>query len=331
MKLAVFSTHAFERKSLEDQAQKAGHQLTFLKTRLVPETVNLAKGFDAVCLFVNDEASQPIIEVLASFQIQGIAMRAAGYNNVDLEAVKNHGLKLARVPAYSPHAVAEHTVALILCLNRKIHHAYNRTRDQNFELSGLSGFDMYGKTVGLIGFGKIGQCTARILKGFGCHVLVSDPYASKEIAAEIDAEITDIDTLTVQADIISLHVPLMPETRHIINAKRVQQMKDGVMLINTSRGALVDTSAALEGIKTGKIGYLGIDVYEREQELFFEDHFGKIMQDDVFARLMSFPNVLVTGHQAFLTTTALDNIAETTMQNVTAWENGTLAPGEILL
>lgn len=314
MKVLVYSTRPSSRDTLNDANRRHGHELVYTEARLAPETAALAKGFDAVCLFVNDSADAPALDRLAQEGVRLIALRAAGFNNVDVAHATRLGIKVVRVPAYSPHAVAEHAVALILTLNRKIHRAHARVREGNFSLEGLVGFDMNTKTVGVIGTGKIGALTASILHGFGCRIIVSDPYENAEVAKF--AAYTSIPDLLAQSDIVSLHCPLTPESHHMINAATLAAMKRGAMLINTSRGGLVDASACIDALKSGQLGYLGLDVYEEEGDLFFEDLSDQILQDDLFARLLTFPNVLITAHQAFFTKTALDNIAETTLQNL---------------
>tara|TARA_R110002050_G_scaffold271612_3_gene415155 strand:- start:43137 stop:44126 length:990 start_codon:yes stop_codon:yes gene_type:complete len=319
MKTTVFSTHKFEEPYLVS-ANKSNHELNLLEVRLTENTASLAQGSEAISLFTSDDASAGVLEKLSALGIKYIALRTAGYNNVDTERAAALGIKVARVPAYSPYAIAEHTMALILALNRKLIKAHNRVRDQNFSLNGLTGFDLNGKTVGVIGTGKIGAILIKILYGFGCKILAQDVTEDKNLINSYDVSYTDCETICKQADIISLHVPLVPSTKHLINAKHISFMKQGVMLINTSRGGLVDTKAVIEGLKTKKIGYFGIDVYEEEEGLFFEDHSDDILQDDVIARLMTFSNVLITSHQAFLTETALTNIAETTIYNLDCFE-----------
>lgn len=318
MNLALFSTKPYDRRFFEGANAAHGHALQFLEPRLTPETAPLAAGFGGVCAFVNDVLSAPVLSALAGGGTKLIALRSAGFNHVDLNAAEALGLTVARVPAYSPYAVAEHALALILTLNRKTHRAFNRVREGNFALDGLLGFDLHGKTVGVVGTGKIGLLFARIMAGFGCEVLAYDPYPNADAGVTYVA----LDELLGRADIISLHCPLTPETYHLIGAAAVSQMKPGAMLINTSRGALVDTRVVIEGLKSGRIGALGLDVYEEEADLFFEDLSDRVIQDDVFTRLLTFPNVLITGHQGFFTAEALANIAETTLQNVTAFEAG---------
>ncbi|MDT0691412.1 2-hydroxyacid dehydrogenase [Salegentibacter sp. F188] len=319
MKTTVFSTHKFEEPYLV-KANNGTHQLKLLESRLTEETAILATGSKAVSLFTGDDASAHILEKLNAFGVKCIALRSAGFNHVDLIKASELGIKVARVPAYSPYAIAEHTMALILALNRKLIKAHNRVREQNFSLNGLTGFDLNGKTVGVIGTGKIGSVLVKILHGFGCNILVQDIVEDENLIKSYGLRYTDCGTICKQADIISLHVPLAPSTKHLIDKKHIELMKPGVMLINTSRGGLVDTKAVIEGLKTKKIGYFGIDVYEEEEGLFFEDHSEDILQDDVIARLMTFNNVLITSHQAFLTKTALTNIAETTIYNLDCFE-----------
>jgi len=328
MKVAVFSTHLFEKSILQNAAGNK-HELAFFEAPLSAVTAVMAQGCEAVCIFVNDDASAPVLSRLKEMGIRFLVLRSAGYNNVDVDAAAKLGIKLARVPEYSPYAVAEHTVALMLALNRKLIKANNRVRDSNFTLDGLTGFDMQGKTAGIIGVGKIGRVVGKILQGFGCHLLAYDPYPNQELEKELGLSFVDVDTLCEQSDIITLHAPLTEETKYIINKERINKMKKGVMLINTSRGALVHTKDVIQGLKSCKIGYLGLDVYEEEKGLFFEDHSAEILQDDVIARLMTFPNVLITSHQAFLTDTALQNIADTTVQNLSDFEAGVTCPNEI--
>ncbi|UKO99194.1 2-hydroxyacid dehydrogenase [Nostoc sp. UHCC 0870] len=328
MKVAVFSTKAYDRQFLEAANFPKKHDLVFFEPRLDQDTAILAAGFSAVCVFVHDQLDAHTLELLALRGTRLIALRCAGFNHVDLEAAARLGITVVRVPAYSPYGVAEHAVGLILSLNRKIHRAYNRVRDGNFSLDGLLGFNLNGRTVGLIGTGKIGLILGRIMKGFGCHLLAYDVYQNPELAA-LGGKYVELPELFAKADIISLHCPLTPETHHLINAEAIAQMKPGVMLINTSRGGLINTQAVVEGLKTGKIGSLGVDVYEQESELFFEDLSSEIIQDDVFQRLTTFPNVLITGHQAFFTEEALSNIADTTLGNITDIEQGRTCANEL--
>tara|TARA_R110000823_G_scaffold51109_1_gene127595 strand:- start:3281 stop:4276 length:996 start_codon:yes stop_codon:yes gene_type:complete len=328
MKTTVFSTHKFEEPYLIS-ANKSKHELKLLEVRLTESTASLARGTEAISLFTSDDASAVVLEKLKDIGIKYIALRTAGYNNVAVEKAAELGIKVARVPAYSPYAIAEHTMALILALNRKLIRAHNRVRDMNFSLNGLTGFDLNGKTVGVMGTGKIGAILVKILHGFGCNILAYDNSEDGELIEKYGIRYTDCSTICRQADIISLHVPLVPSTKHLIDAKRISLMKPGVMLINTSRGGLVDTKAVIESLKTGKVGYFGMDVYEEEEGLFFEDHSDEILQDDVIARLMTFSNVLITSHQAFLTDTALTNIADTTIHNLDSFEKGTVSGNEV--
>ena len=322
MRVAVFSTKPYDRRSLEAANAAHGHELVFVESRLGPDTAMLARGFSAVCAFVNDVVDAATLEVLAGGGTRLVALRCTGYNNVDLAVAGRLGIAVVRVPAYSPHAVAEFTVGLILTLNRQIHRAYNRVRENNFALDGLLGFDLFGKTVGVIGTGKIGGLVARTLRlGFGCEVLAHDLHPDPDLIG-IGVTYVDADAIAERSDIVTLHCPLTPQTRHIVNADSIARARRGFMLVNTSRGALVDASAVIEGLKSGQIGYVAVDVYEQEADLFFEDLSSEIIQDDVFQRLLPFPNVLVTGHQAFFTREALGNIADTTLGNVTAFERG---------
>ncbi|MDJ0388433.1 2-hydroxyacid dehydrogenase [Roseomonas sp. E05] len=321
MDVAVFSTKPYDRHFLDAANAAAGgrHRLTYLEARLSPDTAVLARDAGAVCAFVNDRADAAALETFARMGVRLLALRSAGFNNVDLAAARRLGVTVARVPAYSPEAVAEHTVAMILALNRNIHRAYNRVREGNFALDGLLGFGLKGRTVGVVGTGRIGVAVARIMRGFGCRVIAHDPFPDPAVEAMGVAYVT-IPELLAGSDIVTLHCPLTPETHHLIDADAVRRMRRGAMLINTSRGAIVDTRAVIAGLKLGLIGHLGLDVYEEEGDLFFQDLSGKVIQDDVFARLLTFPNVLVTAHQAFFTTEALTAIAETTLANITAFE-----------
>lgn len=329
MKVAFFSTRKYDKQFFTKNNAAYNHELEFLEVPLNRHTVPLAKGHDAVCIFVNDQADREVLEELSQQGVKLIALRCAGFNNVDLKAAAALGIKVVRVPAYSPYSVAEHTLALILTLNRKTHRAYNRVKEGNFALNGLMGFDLHGRTVGLIGLGKIGLVTAAILKGFGCNVLGYD-IAEPAEANEIGVEFVDLDTLYAQSDIISLHCPLTPQTHHIINSESLHKMKKGMMLINTSRGALIDTKAVIKALKSEKISYLGLDVYEEEADLFFEDMSEYVIQDDVFMRLLSFNNVLITGHQAFFTSDALHGIVSVTLQNISDFEEGKALKNEVL-
>ncbi len=325
MKIAFFNTKPYDQRYFENANERHDHELLFFQPRLDETTVVLAKGFEAVCIFVNDQLGAALVSKLAEMGVRLIALRCAGYNNVDLQAAAKNSLTVVRVPAYSPYAVAEHTMALLLALNRKVHRAFNRVRESNFALEGLLGFDIHGLTVGVVGTGKIGTIVARILNGFGCHILAYDPYPNSD-CKKLGTQYTSIDDLLERSHIVTLHCPLTPDTHHLINQSAIAKMKEGVTLINTSRGALVDTKAVIAGLKQGKIGYLGLDVYEEEGDMFFEDLSGIVIQDDVFARLTTFPNVIVTGHQAFFTQEAMTNIAETTLANIKEFElTGTCA------
>ena len=328
MKVSIFSTKSYDRQFFTAANAQYQHELTFLEPRLDRQTALLAKDAIAVCVFVNDEVDQATIEVLANLNVRLLALRSAGYNHVDVQAAKHLGIKLVRVPAYSPYAVAEHTVGLILTLNRKLHRAYNRVREGNFSLEGLLGFDLHDRTIGIIGTGRIGSIFAKIMTGFGCKVLAYDLYHNPECEA-IAVEYVDLPQLLSQSDIISLHCPLSPETHHLINEEAIAQMKPHAMLINTSRGALIDTNAVITALKSSQIGALGLDVYEQESKLFFEDHSDRILQDDTFARLMTFPNVMITGHQAFFTEDAMRAIAEVTLANITQIEQEQSCENEI--
>ena len=328
MKIALFSAKAYDRDHFELANQEFGYQLDYFDVRLDTKTARLAHGYAVVCAFVNDDLSRPVLADLAANGTKVLAMRCAGYNNVDLAAAKELGLKVVRVPAYSPEAVAEHAVGLMMTLNRRIHKAYQRTRDANFSLEGLVGFNMHGRTAGIIGTGKIGIATLRILKGFGMRLLVSDPYPN-QAAIDLGAEYVDLDTLFRQSDVISLHCPLFKENYHLLNKEAFAKMKDGVMIINTSRGGLLDSNAAIEALKTARIGALGLDVYEEEEDLFFEDKSNEVITDDVFRRLSACHNVLFTGHQAFLTKEALLAIASTTLDNVRSFLAGSKNGNEV--
>ncbi|MCH8531674.1 MAG: 2-hydroxyacid dehydrogenase [Saccharospirillum sp.] len=322
MKVAVFSSKPYDQTYLT-RGNQSGHELTFLEPHLNAQTAALAQGHEVACCFVNDTIDAEVLTRLHEYGVRLLALRCAGFNNVDLEAAAHLGIVVARVPEYSPFAVAEHAVALILGLNRQTHRAFNRVRENDYSLHGLLGFDLHGKTIGVVGTGKIGVAFVRIMRGFGCQVLCSDPYTNPA-ATEAGAQYVSTEELWRRSDIISLHCPLLPSTRHLINAESLQQMRDGVMLINTSRGALIDTRAVIDALKTGKVGYLGLDVYEEEADLFFEDNSDDILQDDVFARLLTFKHVLITGHQAFFTEEALSAIAEVTIGNIDAFAAGQL-------
>jgi D-lactate dehydrogenase len=321
MDITLFSAKSYDREFFDEVNVDFGHDIRYLEPRLSAETSALAEGSDAVCAFVNDQLDEATVRDLGGRGIELILLRSAGFNHVDLHATADQGITVARVPAYSPHAVAEHTLALILGLNRQTHRAFNRVRERNFSLEGLLGFDLHKKTIGVIGTGTIGTTFARLLGGFGCRLLAHDPAPNDE-CRELGVEYVELPELFSASHIISLHCPLTPKTHHLIDAEAIDQMRDGVMLINTSRGAIIDTRAVIEALKSHKIGHLGLDVYEEEEALFFEDLSQRIIQDDVFARLLTFPNVLITGHQGFFTREALTNIAETTLGNATAFESG---------
>jgi len=329
MKVAVYSFHKFEKPFLE-KVNAGRFEMRFLDLRLSAETAPLSAGFEAVSLFVSDDASSPVLEILYRQGTRFIVLRSAGFNNIDLPKAFQLGIRVARVPAYSPYSVAEHAVALMMALNRKLIRAHNRIMELNFSLDGLTGFDMNGKTAGIIGTGKIGVAVARILHGFGCRLLAFDKYENEEIVQKYQAEYTDWSSLCSQSDIITLHIPLNNKTKYIINEASINSMKKSVMLINTSRGALVNTVDVIQGLKSGQIGYFGMDVYEEEEGLFFEDHSEHILQDDTIARLMTMQNVLITSHQAFLTDTALENISESTIYNLDCFANKVPCENEII-
>ncbi len=309
--IALFSSQKYDQASFDAcLTNHTGITLTHFEQALNEQSALLCQDFDAVSVFVNDVVNEAVIKQIAALGVKSILLRCAGFNNVDLTAAAAHGIKVCRVPAYSPEAVAEHCVALMLTLNRKTHKAYNRIREDNFDLNGLLGFNLFKKTIGIIGCGKIGLALVNILNGFGAKVLVCDPYAEQG-----EYTLCDLDTLLAQSDVISLHCPLNEQTHHLIDQQAFSKMKKGAMLINTSRGALVDSKACIVALKNKQLGYLGLDVYEQESELFFKNRSDEIMQDDVFSRLVSFPNVLVTGHQGFFTKEALSEIAQTTLQN----------------
>jgi D-lactate dehydrogenase len=329
MKIAVFNTRKYDRQFFNQANVKHNHELVYLEPRLDQSTAALAEGFPAVCIFVNDIADAKTLETLAANGTKYLLLRCTGFNQVDLRAAAELGIKVARVTNYSPYSVAEHAVGLVLMLNRKLHKAFNRVRDDNFSLDGLMGFDLHGRTVGVIGTGKIGMIFAQIMHGFGCQLLGYDAYPNPAFEAIGAARYVELSELLENADIISLHCPLLPSTEHIINANAVDQMKPGIMLINTSRGKLIDTKAVIEGIKSGKIGYLGIDVYEQEDNLFFEDLSDTVIQDDTFQLLQSFSNVVITAHQAFFTQDAITTIAETTLFNADCFDQEQTCPNEL--
>lgn len=327
MKVAVFGAKSYDRQFLSTANEAAGaeagsrHEFTFIRATLDPATAPLAGGHEATCIFVNDRADAEVLEILAGGGVRLLALRSAGFNHVDLEACARLGLTVARVPAYSPYAVAEHAVALLLALNRRIPRAASRVREGNFELSGLLGFDLHGRTAGVIGTGQIGAVAARILLGFGMRVLAYDVFQNKDLCAAGICYVP-LDQLLKESDVVTLHIPLMKETHHLINDRALGLMKPGAMLINTSRGPLLDTRAAIRALKSSHLGGLALDVYEGEAELFFKDRSGEVLEDDTFARLLTFPNVLITAHQAFFTQDALEAIARTTLQNLSGFEHG---------
>ncbi len=321
MKIAVFSARSYDREFLSAANSTAGHRLAFFEARLEAQTVPLAAGCEVVCLFVNDLADAAVLKALAAGGTRLVALRCTGFNNVDLQAAACYGIKVVRVVSYSPHSVAEHAVALLQAINRKIHRAYNRTRDANFTLDGLMGFDLNGKTVAVVGTGKIGRVFAKIMLGFGCEVLGYDVFRSPEFEA-LGARYAAAAEIGERADIISLHCPLTPETKHIVNAHTLARVKRGALLINTSRGGLIDTEAAIEALKSGQLGGLALDVYEQEANVFYRDLSGTVVDDDLLARLLSFPNVIVTGHQAFFTREAITTICETTINSVNEFAAG---------
>ncbi len=321
MRIAFFDSHKYDISAFEECNSGFGYDIQFLETRLSPQTAQLTQGAKAVCAFVNDDLGRETLQILKECGVKIVALRCAGFNNVDLTAARELGVCVVRVPEYSPHAVAEHALTLILALNRRIHRAFNRVREGNFSLEGLVGFDLYGKTAGVIGTGKIGAVFANILIGLGVRILAHDLKPDNSLLT-LGVEYADMERLLRQSDILSLHVPLNAATRHLINHETLALTKPGVMLINTSRGALIDTQALIHFLKSGHIGSAGLDVYEEEEGIFFSDHSGEILQDDQLARLMTFPNVLITSHQAFLTREALHNIATTTLQSLAVFAAG---------
>ena len=327
MKVAMFSSRSYDIQHFKPLIS-APISIDFFDTQLNLQTASLATGYDAVCAFVNDDLSAPVLTQLHELGIKYIAMRCAGFNNIDLFCAKALGFIIVRVPAYSPEAVAEHAISLLMTLNRRTHKAYQRTRDANFSLEGLVGFNLHGKTIGIIGTGKIGVATMAIFKGFGCKILASDPYPSDH-AISLGAEYVDLETLFANSDVISLHCPLMEDNKHLLNKKTFELMKDGVTIINTSRGGLLNANDAIEALKSGKIGGLGLDVYEEEDQLFFNDHSSEIITDDTFRRLSACHNVIFTGHQAFLTKEALTSIAQTTLDNLNELAMNNESPNQV--
>lgn len=318
MKIAFFDAKPYDILSFNKQNEAYGYKIKYLENKLDEDTAILAKGYDVVCAFVNDTLNRPVVEQLNELGVKLIAMRCAGYNNVDFEATAEFNIPVVRVPAYSPYAVAEHAIALLMTLNRKTHKAYNRTRENNFNINGLLGYDLYGKTIGVVGTGKIGRVFAQICKGFGMRVLAYDAYEDKNL----EVAYVSLDELYAQSHIISLHCPLNKETHYMINEASLEKMRDGVIIINTSRGALIDSEALIMGIKSKKVGAAGLDVYEEEGDYFFEDYSEVVIDDEVLSRLLSFTNVIITSHQAFFTREALENIASTTLTSVLAYEKG---------
>jgi D-lactate dehydrogenase len=332
MKISFFSAKPYDKEYFDEENKSFGFEIEYFDTHLGPHIINAIDKVDAVCVFVNDKVDEKVIEALATKYVKIIALRCAGFNNIDLEAAKKYGIKICRVPSYSPEAVAEHAVAMIQTLNRKTHKAYNRVREQNFSLNGLLGFDLFGKTVGVIGTGNIGRAFCKIMMGFGCEVKAFDVVVNKELQS-LGVEFLPVLDVFKQSDIVSLHCPLNESTHHLVNENTLQMMKKGVMLINTSRGGLIDTKGVIDALKSRKLGYLGIDVYEQEDKLFFRDLSASIIEDDTIQRLMSFPNVLVTAHQAFFTQEALKQIASITLNNIHALvtEKSIVFPGARLV
>lgn len=329
MKIAFFSSKSYDKEYFKKQVRTTNHDIVFFDTALSQKTANLAEGCEAVCIFVNDKIDKETIALLAKFGIKGILLRCAGYNNIDINAAKAHNIKVLRVPAYSPQAVAEHALALIMTLNRKTHKAFNRVRENNFSIEHLVGFNLHQKTIGIIGTGLIGQAFADIMTGFGCKILAYDVYPNDVLKAQ-GVNYVPLEEVIKESDIISLHCPLNPATQYIINKENIEKMKDGVMIINTSRGGLINTKDVIRGLKTGKIGYLGMDVYEQEEDIFFRDLSESVLEDETISRLMSFPNVLITSHQGFFTREALDQIAAVTLNNLTALEKGEELVNEVV-
>lgn len=328
MKIAVFSTKSYDQEYFEKYNTDYNYNFSFFETSLNSNTASLAKGFDVICVFVNDIVDEQTIKTLSDNGTRLIALRCAGYNNVNIESAKKNNIKIVRVPAYSPEAVAEHAIALILTLNRKTHKAYNRVREGNFSLKNLMGFNLHGKTIGVIGTGQIGVTFCKTIKGFGCKIIAFDIVENKELS-DLGVVYVSLNEVFAKADILSLHCPLNKHTKHIVNQKSIALMKKGVMIINTSRGALVNTADAIEGLINEKIGYLGIDVYEQEENLFFEDLSESIIQDELILRLMSFPNVLITSHQAYFTKEAMNEITHITLENIKAFDQNSELKNEI--
>jgi D-lactate dehydrogenase len=328
MRVVVFSDKPYWKRFLTEANEAFGHDLTFIDPALNSQTVALAAGYPAVCVFVNDQVDGAVLRSLRDGGTRVLALRCAGFNNVDLHTAADVGIKVVRVPAYSPHAVAEHAVSLIVTLNRKIHRAYARVREGNMALEGLLGVDLHSKTIGILGTGRIGAIVGQIMHGFGCRILAHDPFPNEQVRQF--AEYVPLDQLAAESDVISLHCPLTPETYHLVDADWLAQIKPGCMIVNTSRGALIDTLAAIQALKTGRLGSLGLDVYEEEADLFFEDLSDRVIQDDIFARLLTFPNVIITAHQGFFTQEAISQIATTTLANIREFEDGGPLTNEVL-
>lgn len=329
--LLVFSTHTFEKSFINAAAEKMNIAVHYLDTQLNKETAYLAKGAKAICLFVNDDGNSETLRILKEQGVELILLRSAGFNNIDLATCRELGIKVARVPEYSPYSVAEHTIALIQCLNRKLHKALPRVRDLNFSLDNLIGFDLHGKTVGVLGTGKIGSQVARILNGFGCEVLAYDEKINEELIQSGICRYTDLEEILIKSHIVSLHLPLNSQTHHLINRDNIKLMKPEALLVNTSRGALLETKALIQALKHKRLRGAALDVYEEEENIFFSDHSFDILQDDQLARLLTFPNVIITAHQAFLTFEALEAIATTTIQNLDQYRSGHPLRNEVLL
>jgi len=332
MKVGFYDTKAYDRIFFDAAVKGKAIEIDYHDFRLATANVVSAEGCAAICVFVNDTVDRACLEALSRNGVKLVALRCAGFNNVDLDAAKELGVIVVRVPAYSPHAVAEHAVALLMTLNRKIHRAYNRVRELNFSLSGLVGFDLHGKTVGIMGTGKIGRCAAQIFRGFGCEVMAYDPFPQEEWAGENGVAYVPMDKLLAASHVVSLHMPLTKDTFHVLNGDAIAKMKDGAFLVNTSRGKLVESTAVITALKSGKLGGVALDVYEEEEGVFFEDHSGEALQDDVLSRLLTFPNVLVTSHQAFLTEEALTAIAETTVDSIARFvEDREIDPARVVV
>ena len=331
MKIAIYDTHQFEVPFFEKANAALKHDLHFIEGRLTKETISLSKGCDCLCCFVNDKVDADVLKTAHANGVKIIALRSAGYNHVDLNVAKALGLKVVHVPEYSPYAVAEHAVGLILTMNRKLHRSYNRVKDENFSLNGLVGFDLHAKTVGIIGTGKIGKVFGKIMSGFGTNIILFDKFPDEAYARSIGARYGSLDEIYSSSDIISLHIPLTPESKYMINAYSIAKMKKTVMIVNTGRGKLIDTKALVHALKKGSIGYAGLDVYEEEEGIFFEDRSETGITDDCLARLLTFPNVFITAHQAFLTQEALQNITQTTLESVRDFEKGRPLKHEVSL